>query len=80
MDTDVAEPELDERGEHAPGVRFAGADEEIQIRSIAGKPMVGDSEAANDEVFNSVRVQQREKLSQVLAEQHLGDEGCAIPG
>jgi hypothetical protein len=44
--------------------------QEIEIRGVTRESVVGDCESANHQVFNSVRVEQFEKLAPVFVQRH----------
>jgi hypothetical protein len=74
MKSNVSKSELGKRSKNPLGVLFTGTDEKIEVRRISRPSMMRNCECANDEILNLVRVQQFDKLSQVLAERHLDGE------
>ena len=70
-----AEAELRESTHDTFRILGGRPDEQIKVASVTRETVVGDGERANDEVFNSVRVQQLDKLAPIFGQRHLGDGG-----
>jgi hypothetical protein len=64
---EAAEPELRESPQHARCIFVTGANQEIDVRRVPRKSVPRDGQRANHQIFNFVRVQALDKLSQVAA-------------
>ena len=73
LNSKAAKPELGEGAQHTRRVFRGGTHQNVEIGGIARIPVKGDRVGANDQVFNSVRVQQLDKLAPISVQRHRGD-------
>jgi len=59
-------PKLVECGHDTSGVLFTRYNKQINVTGVARAPVEGKSKSANNQVLNAVRVEQLDKLSQIL--------------